>query len=540
MPYGIETESKPFRNTGRFLYLNNGVAVNEERVIEGSVPLSYVARLGNNNPSNGPLLLYKNMSKPKRLKTYIKKVIIGYKYIYKKVWYTKLIRRRVKVHLYNYDYYKYFDKISRSGRKYQVRKRFVKRVFGYRYYTQHRLLFRKEAIRVPIKVRMVFPVVIPEVVRPSDLPEGTKPYLRNNYLSFTSVKRSVVPWRLESNESVLTNSKSILTSCSSEGIKVSNFGSIFTPYGVSIGKGVAGENSFPPYIPDPDDIYLSATALHGLYVKVNNEIPETLTSLAELPETLRAIQSVLLAGVKLAIQLRKFDLQTVYKSLDKASKRRQDSLSGLSSKIWLAWYLAIKPTILDIGDHINILSREDRVWRVYDKGAANKSSFAIDNPGYGSYIEHKLDFVKWGVIIEGRLTVDEFKDQFTEDGSLSAALYAIVPLSFVADWAVNISEWLASSSIFNGLEYESWKTTGASYDVAERRYDICYQGPTNKANTLPWKYVSRTFKVVRDPNIGPLPDMPLIPWKKQLIDETKINRSLTALSLLRVLGSKRN
>lgn len=214
----------------------------------------------------------------------------------------------------------------------------------------------------------------------------------------------------------------------------------------------------------------------------------------------------------------------------------------MSSKVWLSWYLAVSPTISDISEHLSLVSREDRAWRKFSKSATEVTRFEQRRPVYDSDITTQTTTtIKYGVLIEGLMKIDQFKKKVNESDNQTAALYAVVPFSFIADWIVDVSTYLESAHIFQGLSYDAWKTSCTLYESAEIT-NIIGSVPgygyfrTEKDN----KFFVRKFRVDREPLYGGLPEMPLIPWKKRIVDETLINRSLTAAALFRVLGSKKN
>jgi len=538
MSYGSSSTSVPFRNTLSY-FVPSDPPVQETLVSSGIVPSSAEARFGNNSPINGPLLLFTRRTKPKRFRVRWKKVVIGYKFRYVKVYYNKLVRVRTKIRT-PYTYYKWYSRVSKSGKlTYKLKRRTGMKV-TYRYVTRVKLKFRKEAIRVPIKVRVKYLQSLPEQNGFSEQStvEFPYPYLLPNFLDYMTVERNVHPKQVESSVHYDAGNGTIYTGATSEGFVESPF--YVAPYSPAVGRGVwQGNLPFSPFLPVPDDLYLSATALHGLYNKVGGELPDTLTSLAELPETIRAIQKIFLSGVKLAVKLRRFDLQTVYRDLDNAAKRRQDSLSGLSSKVWLSWWLAVKPTIEDAGAHLELLSREDRQWRSYSRSAVETVETHDEYPPNGYFYHEKLtNVIKWSVIVESKLTVDEYRDKFTGSGNQFSAAWAVVPFSFIADWAVDISSYLSNASTFDTLKYSAWKTSVVSKEVRLKQSFIGYNSQAT-ATAPRSTFNEKSFRVSREP-VSELPDMPLIPWKRTIADPTVLSRALTSLSLIRVLTSKRN
>jgi len=398
-----------------------------------------------------------------------------------------------------------------------------------------------------MRTRVYF-TIPPKVV--AELPTG-RPYLLPNSLQYYEASLKVKPLTNSSYHPVQLYDDVTFLEARTTGVTHSKIGfPSIAPFGfhtasVRIGRGVSDANETIPFIPANNDIYLSATSLYGLYNKVASDVPSTLTSLAELPETIKAIYRILADGIKLAKQLRKSDLRSAWKTLNRAAVARNDSLSGVSSKVWLSWYLAISPTISDISNHIETYKREDRVWRKFSKSTKEMSTTVTEDQ-YGLYQQVNIsNTVKWSCIINGRLTMDQLEEKFSAPENQAGALYAIVPFSFIADWIVDISAYLESAHIFQDLDYDAWKSTASTRDEVVKSFSIGYSNqqlsqPDVSARTL----MRNTFNhqqatITREP-ISELPDMPLIPWKKRIVSETLINRSLTAASLFRVLSSKRN
>lgn len=522
MPYGtISTLNKTSCNVRYLKPDGEGGLVSEEISSEKDVPVKFIQRVGFNNPLNGPLLAI--MGKSKVVKPYFvtKKVIMGYRFYYKKVYFTRYRRKKITKIIFKDAF-----RIRSDGSK----KRYtVRRVYFYYIYTPV-LAFKKIKVRVPIKIRVRVPVFRkpPAVVQvPLE-----KPYLLPNSLTFVESEVRSTRNHYEFHGYLPINGGSIVTDLVIDGLGLHNMPiSAFPPFRVFFLSPAADSSPIPPY----DDIYLSSTALHGLYKKVASDLPSTLTSLAELPETLSAVKDILKDGVKLAIALKKFDAKFVYSYLNKKAIAKKDDLSLLSSKVWLTWYLAVSPTISDISEHLSLLSREERVWRKFSKTATIGS-----DQGFGDdteFTHYRNEYtVKYGVLVEGRCTLDEYKNRFADADQLSSALYAIVPLSFVADWAVDVSSYLESANILQGLEYDAWVTTVRNeQEITKHGKNLIQQEyyPLER----PYRSDLRKFRLDRTP-LDVLPSMPLIPWKKKLVDSTVLSRTLTALSLIRAFSSK--
>lgn len=527
--------SAPYRNT--VTYARNGESGLEVRdvVMTGVAPILSEQRTGWNNPLNFHLLNVLQRTKYKtRVRYKVKKVISHYVKKRRRVYYEKKIRKKIRTPLYGwFDYVKRKVKKGKNKGKYKL---FRKQRYAVSYITVTKLKYYFVYYWKPVKVRVRVPVLYKGLSQ--ELLPGSRPYLLPNALTFAKSEVEVHP-RNSTSDSAWDNGSNFI------GLGASRDGAPYvTPFNteeftgaIGVGRNPNSENPLPGPV---DDIYLSATALHGLYKKVASDVPSTLTSLAEAPETIKAVYHILQDGIKLAKTLRKLDARSAYKAVNSIVKGRKDTLSGVSSKVWLSWYLAVAPTISDISEHVSLLSRTDRVWRKF-----SKSSTVITDTRTSEHIEgyYSADVVKttvkYGCYINGRLTVDQFKAKLTGSDNFSAAAYAVVPFSFIADWIVDVSTYLESASIFTGLDYDAWKTSVYERSYSEKSLAIGYNSQ-QKASVAPIKWYDRAFRVDREPLADGLPEMPLIPWKKNLVDKTLINRSLTAAALFRVLASKKN
>jgi len=508
---------------------------------EGVLRSEYSQRSGSNDPRNGPLLFFMRKTKPQRVRFYVKKVIVGYRFIYKKVYFRVKITKAVRSKTPYYTFHKKtIQKVTRSKKLVFVRKRFkrLKWKRSVRYYETYKVRFRKVAIRVPIKVRIRLPIIIPPVVGGDSSAEPPGTFLRPNLLSFSSYSERQLPSSVHTVDSFDGNFGNTV-------VRHDLVAGVLPPITINGTTFVLSHSAFSADIQyQPlgyyEDLYDSSTAIHGLYKKIASSLPSTFTSLAELPETIKAVLTVFKDGVKLFKRLKHLDASGVYSSLNYLSKSRKDSLSGLSSKVWLQWYLAINPTVNDISDHLALLTREGRVWRKYQKTVTSESFFADDSHPYYYAHQKTTTKFKYSVIVEGRATIDEYKKRAADADVLTSALYAVVPLSFVADWAVDLSAYLESATVLEGLNYTPWQTSSTKVEEFEKSSFLNFHaGAGVGVLNHPYRRHVDRFRMDRLPLLS-LPDMPLIPWKRALVDQTVINRSLTSLALLRVLLSKKS
>lgn len=198
---------------------------------------------------------------------------------------------------------------------------------------------------------------------------------------------------------------------------------------------------------------------------------DLLTNLAELPETLGMILSLLKAA-RHPLQSAK-EVQERYMK----SRRRINGQPDSTTKVeklkeldkdfrnqWLQYRYGIMPLILSISDAIKLLDERFLKWHTEHSGAlvpVSVTSKPMFNVDIGSYIYQNIEgLIKISTTGKAKYgtTGGRLSDLITANAFLTA--WELIPLSFVIDWFVNVGDVIFSN-------------TSALMDVSEQRC-FCY------------------------------------------------------------------
>lgn len=275
------------------------------------------------------------------------------------------------------------------------------------------------------------------------------------------------------------------------------------------------------------DSALAQDSLRRLYSKVARDIPDYMTAAAESRELFRTLQKIVLTSIKLVKDLKRLDLKRVRGYL-------KSSPQDLSS-LWLTWVYGISPVVSDIVDTIDVVKRSDRTWRSFSAAVEKPTVTSTSlHPNFiGKHDTTVKHIERYGVIVEGRITVDSvYKEKVNWQGAISTA-YQLIPFSFMLDWIVDIGEYLASSQIFEDKVYTAWRTSIRLEDSHQEGYFGLKPGGSrfNRMFSAPFSYHQRGCYVNRSP-LSSLPAMPDIKVKKPSTDVLSLQRAINALAIL--------
>ena len=276
----------------------------------------------------------------------------------------------------------------------------------------------------------------------------------------------------------------------------------------------------------PDE-NLSNEALFALYTKVQGSIPDYMTAAAESPKALAQLKSILKEGLDFGIALKKLDLKRIAGKIDVPAKEFYSA--------WLGWIYGAAPVIQDISDSVDLVKNSDRIWRSYSVSRAAPIQADIQD-GYdvfhGKLSDSSQRIERWGVILEGKLTIDKLIGLSTRPSSFVSTAYQLVPFSFVLDWAVPIGDYLASASVFERQSYTAWQTSVVSIDKSfSGHLGVSTIDPTIVYSSPKFKLGQTLFEVQRRA-VGSLPDMPDIKVSKPVVDLHSIKNLFNLFSIL--------
>lgn len=301
-----------------------------------------------------------------------------------------------------------------------------------------------------------------------------------------------------------------------------------TPVDTAYMVGSALHSPPPNVFNNPD---LEQEALKKLLDKVSSSLPDYFLSLAESPETIDLIKSVLIEAAKMAKMIYRLKLREIAGTFMK----KGSSLKNLSD-YWLSWWYGIMPIVYDMQDTVAFLSEKERLWRSY-VASASRETRIVTSPilGASNIRGTSTDFdkvtVKLGVIVEGRLGFNDYLRKASKPLDNAALIYELIPLSFVLDWIIDIGSYLSGLQVLEDKSYYAWHT-----DVKETTHyttgeyiDNVFQ-PSRKHASVPFVAGFSSISLKRTPITAfPISRFPRV--AKPMLNSSWLQRSITALAL---------
>lgn len=291
---------------------------------------------------------------------------------------------------------------------------------------------------------------------------------------------------------------------------------------------------------------LDKESLFKCYTKVADDYPNVAMMIAELPQSVKMVSSILNKGMKLIRNLKKAQLhQTKDKDVD-----RQKSMADT----WLMWTYGINPILGDLEKTIALESNKFKFNRSYTASAEaelfkNSPMTAVS----GAIVcEHELSYSVASrkgitVAVEQDSSIRAYKQMLDllGFGAPAGTAYEMLPLSFVVDWAVPIGDFLNSRDILRNYTVRAHWTTNIIRENVFSKYSLDNQRLRSLLRTNPtyigFKTVSAAFApsivkyervfVERKVPAGSLPEMP-DPFVMVNRLGLSVRRQISALALL--------
>lgn len=290
--------------------------------------------------------------------------------------------------------------------------------------------------------------------------------------------------------------------------------------------GARYNNAFHPGASDPQ---LDMEALNKLYKKAQSELPNYFVAVGESPELLKLIKRIALEGYKLFREIYKLDVKRL------AGRLSSNVTAKDLAEIWLTWIYAISPTLSDVADTLDVISREARTWRSYS--AASKRILVeddTDNLKVFPLAKKSTTLIsRYGLILEGKLSAEKYLLKAGKWQNIAGTAYELAPGSFMLDWFVDISSYLNSCTIFENLQYCAWKTVSKKleYNFDGRFRWINPDDGVTMLQSDKFMTKSLSFAVERT-LLNQLPSMPDIKVNKPVFDGSSLQRAINAVSIL--------
>lgn len=277
--------------------------------------------------------------------------------------------------------------------------------------------------------------------------------------------------------------------------------------------------------------------------KLANEIRDTDLNLAQSFAERRQVENMFVNYSKRVVKAyraaRRGNPQGVFNALlgtsnrtsYKAWKQTVKDTTGVASDTWLAWTYGVKPLVRDLSGAV------DEYYKV--RAAApliRKYRFRVSYPGRiggvqrggGSYYaDPPYTYVSTGTQKASVVAYAEFEDS-AQSWDQSAQrlgltdpallLWELIPFSFVADWFVNVGDFLQATGTFQGL-----KRLGIHVTTTNTETDIANVG----------NGVAMVKRVTKNREFYPYLPAPLLTFKANPLSLSHIT---SALALIRQVG----
>ncbi len=230
---------------------------------------------------------------------------------------------------------------------------------------------------------------------------------------------------------------------------------------------------FPGYLTADTSLFSNLATLAGTQAAASVMEPTVygLVELAEAKETMKFLRRPIDDTLTLTDKIRK----------SRAFRRSGLILGDYLAKNWLKYRYALTPLALTMQDIVKLATLDKSSRRQTARGfakASNSDSDSVLCAPSGSWAvvaDREVNFersVRAGILYEY-----EFR-WLAENGvslrEIPSALYELVPYSFVADWFVNLGDYIRAITPVSGVSYlSSWTTTK---DVVESSNSYDFTG----------------------------------------------------------------
>ena len=241
--------------------------------------------------------------------------------------------------------------------------------------------------------------------------------------------------------------------------------------------------------------------------EANQGTYDLLTELAELPETVRWMYDLL--GQARDATSAAVNKEIKYKQMFKRKAMTAIQLADALASVWMQYRYAISPIVYSLQDIEKTLGQYNRVFKTtrgFDREDEDFDSMMADFTWHGMNIMSYVGNHKHRIFLKRNYDPVTLLDGFLKNISLNpiTTTWELVPLSFVADWFVNIGDVLAaytgpSLHIGEGCTYSIQRDLKFQLGGSRPRYDVEIQSyartiidPSSLAGftlefDLPWK-----------------------------------------------------
>jgi hypothetical protein len=274
---------------------------------------------------------------------------------------------------------------------------------------------------------------------------------------------------------------------------------------------------------------LSETCLVSAYAKMNQASMSGLETVKDLGETIRMLRRPFHGGIELLKKMEIFKRRRLGKTVSSALRATKES--------WLEYRYGWKPLLLDCDEVIKFAHRKrekcDRLRLVSRAGGSKELDGVADltvptslysGPNGVTQVTGKTRYQKTvrvgaGVIYDmvSHSTTDDLNRLLgTRPSDLPLGVWECIPFSFVADWFVNVGEWLSAVTPNPSVRVRgNWatyviETTDTTFDVNVSLY-VASPPATTYNRSFPGS-VRKSTTVVRKVNLS-VPSYPTLTFR---------------------------
>jgi hypothetical protein len=235
--------------------------------------------------------------------------------------------------------------------------------------------------------------------------------------------------------------------------------------------------------------------IRDLYVKCNKPRYDVAVVVAELDETLADIWKLFVGCAK-----------SWHKTSQAVRYLKHFSLN--SHELWLWYRYMLVPTMLDVEDLVKAITSHEKIDRIQDGDRIEDEIVRGEATIYGFNFAPNLDLklpyeMKINAGLGGALDIVSRHDPSewgTSAYDLVRASWERIPFSFVADWFVNVGDWLTSLRSLEVNFAQSYATYAVDVETTFKNGDFIW---------LSDEPVLKSFQMDRIVNVEP-PALPLI------------------------------
>lgn len=320
------------------------------------------------------------------------------------------------------------------------------------------------------------------------------------------------------------------------------------------GSQVMGNVTVPYSITDEQLSNARDQALLSAYAKITQDSVMSSEVLLGLGKTVNMLRKPFSSAYK--------HLESMFKSASRHYGKTAESITKANASAWLEYRYGMLPTYLDVnqvikmyGEKYTKLERRRAVVRSGGPGLSDSKEViftdrklpVLYNIGYTLYASGKVECIRIvtlsaGVVYEvaPRTTAEELAIQYQLGSqAIMPSLWEQIPFSFVADWFVNVGDWLAATHLPPDVRVLGNWTTSVRLDSDTWRSSDFWMMMNNAKRNGSWGLARKYTTIVSRCTNRPLPTLPVVTQKWATITHAADAASLALGPILTLVGKLR-